>query len=206
MRWVLSGCDPKLNDLEKGVLSRAPFFFEPMKRLIITGANGSGKSHLAARCCEARPDVSVTSFDAIKLMTDWEQRSRFEIDADLYQVVVQESWIIEGGPSLLKIALPHADAVVWLDPPFLVRATNLLCRPWKHRGQTRPELPDGNQDFVRQQYRFAWRSLRKERDFRRLIVSTLSDAPCPVIGVTSRVDADGVVSLWSGQSGIAKTL
>ena len=130
-----------------------------MNRLIVTGTNGVGKSHLSARLSAAR-SIPVVSFDAIKLKTSWRQRSRPEIDTALAAELERPAWILEGGPSLLEQALPKADGLVWLDPPEHIRAWRLAVRPWKHYGKTRNELPAGNIDWPLQQYRFAWRSLK----------------------------------------------
>lgn len=136
-----------------------------MKKIIVTGANGTGKSHAARRLHVLRPDLSLVSFDEIKLTTGWVQRPRADIDARLDDALSQPAWILEGGPSMLGRALPHADALVWLDPPAHVRAWRLFLRPLKGIGQTRPELPNGNADWPLQQYRFALKSLRKQAKF-----------------------------------------
>ncbi len=144
-------------------------------RVIVTGANGSGKSYFANCLAQARPDLPLQSFDAIKLTQNWQQRERRDVDMQLQSVVTEHVWILEGGPSLLPIALPHAQAVVWLDPPFATRAWRLAKRPWAHLGQTRPELPQGNPDRLGLQYRFAYHSLRKEHRFRADIHRLLSE-------------------------------
>lgn len=167
-----------------------------MKRIIVTGANGAGKSHFARRLQAARPEVPILSFDSIKLTRDWVQRPQAEIRAALAEQVHKPAWILEGGPSMLPQALGRADALIWLDPPLALRAWRLLARPWKGRGQTRAELPAGNPDYILVQYRFAWRSLRKDRQFRQQIVAATRGADCPVISVTSRVDEDSVLALW----------
>lgn len=146
-----------------------------MQRLIVTGANGAGKSHVAARLAALRPEVPLICFDAIKLLDGWRQRPRPEIEAELARVVAGEAWILEGGPSLLAQALPRAQAVLWLDPPELTRARRLLLRPWRNIGRTRPELPEGNRDWPLEQYRFAVRSLRNGAGFRRSIGAALQD-------------------------------
>ncbi len=87
-----------------------------LRKLIITGPNGAGKSHLAARLMATRPAVPVVSFDAMKLTSNWKPRPRSEVDADLSQAIQKDSWILEGGPSLLPHAIRHADSVMWLDP------------------------------------------------------------------------------------------
>ncbi len=147
-----------------------------MKKVIITGANGVGKSHFAARMALRRPEVPVISFDEIKLKSSWQQRPRAEIDAALFEELEKEAWILEGGPSLLPQAIEKADALIWLDPPELVRAWQLITRPWKHFGKSRPELPPGNVDWPWQQYQFALRSLRKRADFHAQITEVFESA------------------------------
>ena len=151
-------------------------------RLIVTGANGAGKSHLAARLGALRPDIPVISFDALKLKRNWAQRPRADIETDLKQAIAGKAWILEGGPSLLPLALEHADAVIWLDPPERLRAWHLLARPWRNLGKTRPELPEGNDDWPTEQYIFAFRSLRARRKFKQ--------------GISERLGKVEVLTLW----------
>lgn len=147
-----------------------------MNRIIVTGANGAGKSHLARRLARARPEVPVLSLDAIKLTENWQTKPRSEIDTILISEVAQEAWILEGGPSLLPLAIERADALIWLDPPDYLRAWRLLKRPWKNRGKTRSELPNGNLDWPLQQYRFAWVSLKNRSKFRSQIEGAIQTA------------------------------
>lgn len=171
-----------------------------MQRIIITGPNGAGKSHLASRFHHARPDVPHVSFDAIKLTTGWQERPRAQIDARLSNVVQTDAWILDGGPSLLQLAVTRADAVIWLDPPLALRAWRLFSRPFKGLGRTRAELPSGNPDRVVPQFHFAWRSLRRDAIFRASIAKALSDVTVPVLACYTRVDVDGAVSLWRKSS------
>lgn len=147
-----------------------------LKKIIITGANGVGKSHFSNKLAMARPEIPVISFDAIKLQTDWQQRPRSEIDAALASELEKDAWILEGGPSLLYQAVEKADALVWLDPPEHVRARQLVTRPWKNFGKTRPELPSRNVDWPWQQYRFALRSLKNRSKFRTYISEVFQSA------------------------------
>lgn len=147
-----------------------------MKRIIITGANGVGKSHFAARLSAIRPELRLIAFDALKLRTGWQQKPKSESDAALARAVEQSAWIVEGGPSVLPIALPRADALIWLAPPDYARAWNLLKRPWRSLGKTRPELPAGNVDGPHQQYRFALKSLLKSSSFEATLSSAFDTA------------------------------
>lgn len=136
-----------------------------MKKIIVTGTNGVGKSHFASNLAMVRPDVPVISIDAMKLQTNWQKRTRIEIETALARALERDAWILEGGPSFLPQAIIRADALVWLDPPEYVRALQLAVRPWKYFGQTRPELPPGNREWPLQQYFSPFAVLRTSRNF-----------------------------------------
>ena len=173
-----------------------------LDKVIVTGANGVGKSHFAARLASARPNVPVVSFDAIKLTTGWEQRPRAEIDAALAIEIGKPVWILEGGPSLLFQAVEKADALIWLDPPEYVRVWQLVSRPWKFFGKTRPELPIGNIDWPIQQYRFALRSLKNRSKFRSYISEAFeSTGDIQKWRCRSQRDRDAVFTQWAKSSG-----
>ncbi|WP_424943050.1 DNA topology modulation protein FlaR [Aliiroseovarius crassostreae] len=145
-------------------------------RILVTGANGAGKSHFAARLAALGPEYSLISFDALKLTTCWEQRPRKDIEAALQTHLDRERWIVEGGPSMLPLALPKADMLIWLDPPIWKRAMRLLTRPIRNRGKTRDELPPGNVDWPLEQYGFAVRSLWKHWTFRKAVGNALRES------------------------------
>lgn len=167
-----------------------------MQRLIVTGPNGAGKNYLAAQLAAARK-VPVISFDAIKLTTNWKQRSRDEISAELRRIVQTDRWILEGGPSLLPHAIQRAEGVIWLDPAIWLRAWRLGLRPLLHMGKTRPELPEGNSDWPLEQHKFAFRNLRNHAKFRRSISEQLSDAPgVRVWHVRNTRDIGRVIDEW----------
>ncbi len=169
-----------------------------LKKIIITGANGVGKSLFASKLAKARPDVPVISIDEMKLQTNWQKRTRIEIETALARALEKDAWILEGGPGFLSQAIAQADALVWLDPPEYVRALQLAVRPWKNFGQTRPELPPGNLDWPLQQYFFALRSLKNKSKFR----SCISEAFRCASGLEkwqcrNKHDRIAVVSRWS---------
>ncbi|MGJ8611134.1 MAG: hypothetical protein ACSHWY_08575 [Octadecabacter sp.] len=166
-----------------------------MQRIIITGANGSGKSHFAAQCNSARPDVLQISSDAMRAISDMPLTDA-EIDEGLDLAVTGDAWILEGGPDLLARALPRADAIVWLDVPFATRAWRLFSAPWNKGGHQ----PDANAGNILTRYRSAWNTLRQNADLKTQIAAALADASIPVMTCFDRVETESALALWSGSS------
>lgn len=169
-----------------------------MDRIIITGAIGVGKTHLARRFSSERPEVPHVSFDALmKRTTNRTQKPRSDIDTALANVIGTDAWVLDGGPRLLPMALPRAEAVIWLDPPFALRAWRSLSRPLKGWGRPRAELPDAPPDRLSEQLRFACKALSRDREYRTVIAAHLSGAQIPVLCCYNRVDVDSAFDLWA---------
>lgn len=171
-----------------------------LKRLIITGANGSGKTHFATQLERRRPDLKVTSYDALRLTQKWVKRPQEETMQALDCIIQREYWVLEGGPSLLEHALHRCHGVIWLDPPERIRAWRLAIRPWKNIGSARAELPNGNVDWPLQQYAFAFKSLRKDRAAKQAIETRLNAKPPPhVWHCKSRSEVDAALDYVAKQ-------
>ena len=169
-----------------------------LKRIVVTGANGVGKTRFANLLASARPEVPMISLDALKLRTNWKRRPWSEVEAVLIENLAGDAWILEGGPSMLAQATARADALVWLDPPESVRIWRLAIRPWKFIGTTRPELPAGNVDWPWRQYRFAIRSIATGPSVRGRISSAFQNAPrIRKWRCRCKEDEEAVLSTWS---------
>ena len=166
-----------------------------MRRIIVTGANGAGKTDFVGRLSISVPQLPVFHFDSLKLTRDWVQRDRSDIEARLRSVIATPTWILEGGPSFLAEAMPRADVLVWLDPPTPVRAWRLAKRPWTSLGRTRPELPDGNPDRLWQQYGFALGSLAKSRSFHDAVAAYAAAPAAQVLHCRSRRDTEAALAI-----------
>ncbi|MEL6744715.1 MAG: DNA topology modulation protein FlaR, partial [Pseudomonadota bacterium] len=152
-----------------------------ISRVIITGANGAGKSWFAGTLAARRQDIKIISYDAVRLTQNWVKRPDEAVAQTMSDITGRDHWVVEGGPSLLYHALDRAQGVVWLDPYPWTRAGRLARRPWLNLGRTRSELPDGNVDWPIQQYRFALRSLAKGRQMRAAITADLRRTPPQVL-------------------------
>ena len=169
-----------------------------MRRIVVTGANGAGKSTFAAELQRARPEVPVVSLDRIKLTRAWQRRAPEHVQADLREALSGESWILDTGPSGLTLAMQRAEALVWLDVPRWRRGVRLFLRPVRHRGRTRAELPPGNPDRVLEQWRFGWRSVVRQDRFDAAIEGAVDGFDGLAWRCRTRADREEVVAAWAG--------
>lgn len=114
-----------------------------MKRIMIVGCPGSGKSTMA-RWVGEKTGLPVQHMDHIHWMPDWIERPRADRLEMIRLVEESDRWIIEGGISeRYAERLARADLLVWLDLPVSVRLWRVIQRSWRYRGQSRPDLPEG---------------------------------------------------------------
>jgi adenylate kinase family enzyme len=114
-----------------------------MKRVIIIGPCGSGKSTLA-RDLAPRMGLPLVHMDQLGWQAGWIETEKAELNARLANAVADDEWLIEGNyGSTLAPRLERADTVIYLDFPIRLCLWRLLRRIVTHRGQSRPDMPEG---------------------------------------------------------------
>lgn len=128
-----------------------------MKRLIVVGTTGSGKTTLAGQLSE-RLGYPHVELDALNWGPDWTQRPNEEFLALVSQATSGDRWVVCGNYSRTRDKLwPRADTVVWLDYPLPV----VLWRLWWRtlgRFARQEELWNGNRERLWEHF-FTRRSL-----------------------------------------------
>ena len=135
-----------------------------MKRVMIIGQPGSGKS-TSARQLGAALDLPVVHIDSIFWQAGWVERDGAERVALARAAADGEAWVIEGGmSSTWDTRIARADALIFLDPPFLIRCWRVFKRTLWHYGQTRPDLPEGCPErFDPEFWSYIWRTRKSHR-------------------------------------------
>jgi len=88
-----------------------------MKKIMLIGSGGSGKSTLSKKIGEIL-NVPVYHLDQIFWKPGWGPTPEKEWDNLLRELVKKEKWIIDGNYSkTLDIRLKEADTVIFLDMP-----------------------------------------------------------------------------------------
>lgn len=111
-----------------------------MRRVLVLGCPGAGKSTLARSLGEAL-SLPVVHLDKLWWKSGWINRTEGEFDALLDAVLLGEEWVIDGNYlRTLPRRLERCDAVVLLDYPRRVCLFRALRRILTWRGRTRPDM------------------------------------------------------------------
>jgi len=110
-----------------------------MKRVVVFGTTGSGKSSLANRLAE-QTGLRVVELDALFWGRDWQpapvELFRYRVECE----IGEGDWIVVGNYGQVRdLVWRPADTLIWLDLPLPVVMWRLLCRTMR-RVATREEL------------------------------------------------------------------
>ncbi|GIP18104.1 topology modulation protein [Paenibacillus montaniterrae] len=114
-----------------------------MKRIMIIGSGGAGKSTLAKQLGEAL-QLPVHHLDAYFWKPGWTPTPDEEWDSVQENLVLEEQWIIDGNYGrTLDIRMNRADVIILLDFPRWITVYRVIKRRIMYHGKTRPDLNEG---------------------------------------------------------------
>lgn len=113
-----------------------------MKRILIIGSNGAGKSTFSFKLAE-KLGLPLVHIDQIYWRGNWDVTPENEFDCVVSAETSKPAWIIEGNNfRSLTHRLARADTVFWFEFPPPLCVLNILRRERKYCGQVRPDMPD----------------------------------------------------------------
>ena len=114
-----------------------------MKRVLVIGSGGSGKTTFATRLSRLT-GLPLVHLDSHYWLPHWQKRSDAEWSAIVADLVAGERWIMDGNyGGSLDLRLEACDTVFFLDFPRRTCISRVLKRQLAHLGRSRPELPAG---------------------------------------------------------------
>jgi len=115
-----------------------------MKRVMIIGCGGAGKSTLARKLGE-KTGLPVVHLDQIWWAPgNWQHLEREEFDRLLRIETEKPRWILDGNFNrTLEMRLDKCDTVIYLDYPRLVCLKNWIGRVIKNWGHARADMAEG---------------------------------------------------------------
>lgn len=117
-----------------------------MKRIIIIGPSGVGKTTLAARLSH-KLDIEHTELDSLFHQANWQPLENEAFVAKVNAITDKSEWILCGNyySRIGQEIWPKADTIVWCNLPFAIVFGRLLRRSMR-RSLTQTELWNGNRE------------------------------------------------------------
>jgi adenylate kinase family enzyme len=119
----------------------------PYKRIVVLGVTSSGKSTLAENLAN-RFDLGCVDLDALHWEPNWQEAPLDVFRARVEKAIQADKWVIAGNYHIVRdLIWPKAEAVIWLDYPFLTVLGQLTRRTFK-RWWTRELLWGTNRESL----------------------------------------------------------
>lgn len=114
-----------------------------MKKVVVIGSGGSGKSTFARRL-GAITGLEVIHLDRIFWRPNWEETPLDEWKATVRRLTESDSWIMDGNfGGTREIRLRACDTVIFLDLPRYLCVFRALKRAILYHGRNRPDMAVG---------------------------------------------------------------
>lgn len=135
-----------------------------MKKIILIGSGGAGKSTLARQLSE-KLSVPVHHLDALFWKPNWVAVPRDEQRIVQYTLVKKETWIIDGNyGGTMDIRLEAADTIIFLDIHRVICVYRAFKRKLQYRNKTRPDMGAGCKEKVDPNFlKWIWNYPRTKR-------------------------------------------
>lgn len=116
---------------------------DDMRRILIIGSSGAGKSTFAYRLGQLL-NLEVLHLDAFYWRPGWVETPKAEWRVKVEELIRRDAWIIDGNYSgTLDIRLAACDTVIFLDLSRLLCFWRALKRRVMYRNKSRPDMAEG---------------------------------------------------------------
>jgi adenylate kinase family enzyme len=115
-----------------------------MRRVVVAGSQGSGKTRLSL-ALGAKLGLPAIHLDTLYWRPGWKPSQRDDFRQRVAQAIAADSWIIDGSYSglCLDLTIARADCMVILDRPRWLCVWRVLKRSALQRKGERTDLPEG---------------------------------------------------------------
>lgn len=139
-------------------------FLSVMKKILVIGSGGAGKSTFAKRLGELL-NINVIHLDKLYWQPGWVEPPKEKWAALVEEICRYDEWIMDGNYSgTLERRLAACDVVVFLDLPPHICVWRVFKRVMQYRNMTRPDMAEGcHERFSLQFLLWVWNYRRRTR-------------------------------------------
>ncbi len=114
-----------------------------MKKILVIGSGGAGKSTFAKRL-GALTGIEVFHLDKLHWRAGWVEPPKVEWQKTVETLLKQSEWIMDGNfGGTMELRLAVCDMAIFLDLPRTVCLYRILKRWLKYRNTNRPDMTAG---------------------------------------------------------------
>jgi len=104
-----------------------------MKRVIVVGTSGSGKTTFARQLAQRRGWAHI-ELDNLHWEADWQEADLETLTARVTHAMQADSWAMDGNYSKIShLTWPRADTIIWLDYPRWLVMGRVIRRTHMHQ-------------------------------------------------------------------------
>lgn len=123
-----------------------------MRRILVIGSGGAGKSTLAVRLGE-KLGLPVVHLDRLYWYGDWQHLDNDAFDKALAAELEKPAWVMDGNYGrTLPWRLACCDTVIYLDYPVWTCLRGVIRRAKQYRGAVRPDMGGQCTERVRPEF------------------------------------------------------
>ncbi|HUV85074.1 MAG TPA: DNA topology modulation protein [Methanosarcinales archaeon] len=139
-----------------------------MKKVIIIGSGGAGKSTLARKLSDIT-GIEIYHLDKLFWQPGWISITREELAGKIKEIVARDSWIIDGNySSTMDMRMEAADTIIYLDFASIVCIWGILKRRIMYAGKKRPDITEGCNEKIDWEF-FNWVLSFRRRNRKKLL-------------------------------------
>ena len=114
-----------------------------MKRIMIIGCSGSGKSTFSRKLNQLT-QIPLVHLDQKYWKSNWVESTGEEWRSTISEIVKEDQWIMDGNYSgTWDLRIPRADTIIFIDKPTYVCLYRAAKRIISYYGKTRPDMTEG---------------------------------------------------------------